>query len=118
MECTGKSHESRQFIDPILDAEYLGRAIGAYARGEDLCNPFISPIYGDMQGFPPVYIQVGDNEILLNDSIMLHKKLIKENVPVRMEIYKGMWHVFQMSPFKTAYDAMEQIAEFIFDICR
>ena len=118
MECTGKSHESRQFIDPVLDAEYLERAIEAYAREEDLSNPFISPIYGDMQGFPPVYIQVGDNEILLNDSIMLHKKLIKENVSVRMEIYKGMWHVFQMSPFKAAYDAMEQIAEFIFDICR
>lgn len=115
---SGKSHEMRAQIDPILDAEYLKEAIAAYAEGEDLQNPLISPLFGDYEGFPPVYIQVGDNEILLNDATMLHKKLVKENVSVKMDIYKGMWHVFQMSPFKTAYEAMDKNAQFIFDICR
>ena len=71
-----------------------------------------------ISGFPPTYIQVGDNEILLNDSVSLHKKMIKENVSVKMDVYKGMWHVFQMSPLKTSYEAMEKCAEFIYDICR
>ena len=55
---------------------------------------------------------------MLSDSTMLHRKMIKENVSVKIDVFKGMWHVFQMSPLKTAYDAMEKNAEFIYDICR
>ena len=83
-----------------------------------MTDPLISPLFGDFSGFPPVYIQVGDNEMLLSDATMLHKRLIKANVSVKIDVYKGMWHVFQMSPFKTAYEAMERNAEFIYDICR
>ena len=66
----------------------------------------------------PLNVDWDGNELLLSDSLLLKKNLEKYHVPVRFEEYKGMWHVFQMSPFKTAYDAMDQIAEFIFDICR
>ena len=48
--------------------------------------------------------------MLLSDATMLHKKMIKANVPARLDVYKGMWHVFQMSPFKTAYEAMDKCA--------
>lgn len=115
---TGKSHLAKADIDPVLDAKYLERMIKAYAKGEDLENPYISPIYGEFEGFPPTYIQVGENEILLSDSLELHKKMIKANVPVKMDTFKGMWHVFQMSPIKKAYDAMDKNAEFIYEICR
>lgn len=115
---SGKTHATRAEVDPVLDAEYLETMINNYAEGEDLSNPFISPLFGDMTGFPPVYIQVGDNEVLLSDSTMLHKKLVSVNVPARIDVFKGMWHVFQMSPLKTAYDAMDKNAEFIYDICR
>ena len=118
MTLSGKSHESRKEIEPVLDEEYLKQAIKAYIGEEDLCNPLVSPIFADFEGFPPTYIQVGDNEILLSDSSMLHKKMIKANVSVKIDVYTGMWHVFQMSPFKTAYEAMEKNAEVIFDICR
>ena len=84
----------------------------------DLKNPLISPLFGDFSGFPPTCIQAGENEILLSDSVMLHKRLVQENVSVRLDIFKGMWHVFQMSPVKTAYDAMDKNAEFIYEICR
>lgn len=114
----GKTHETRKAVDPVLDEEYLNAMTLNYASGEDLKNPLISPLFGDMMGFPPTYIQVGDNEVLLSDAIRLHKKLIKENISVKIDVFKGMWHVFQMSPFKTAYEAMEQCAQFIFDICR
>lgn len=115
---SGKSYATKGDVDPILTREYLDNAIAAYASGQDLKNPLISPLFGDLTGFPPTYIQVGSNELLLSDSLLLKKNLEKYHVPVRFEEYKGMWHVFQMSPFKTAYDAMDQIAEFIFDICR
>lgn len=118
LTASGKSHTSREKVDPVLDREYLARMTENYAAGRELRDPFISPLFGDMTGLPPTYIQVGDNEMLLSDSTNLHKKMVKANVSVRIDVYKGMWHVFQMSPFKTAYEAMEKNAEFIYDICR
>ena len=115
---SGKSYESRKEVDPVLDQDYLDRMIENYAAGQELSNPFISPLFGNFKGFPPTYIQVGDNEILLSDATLLHKKLIKENVSAHLDVYKGMWHVFQMSPIKVSYDAMDKNAEFIYDICR
>ena len=120
---SGESHKTRADVDPVLDKAYIDRMIAAYIgetgkAGKELDNPYISPLFGDFTGFPPVYIQVGDNEILLSDSVELHRKLVEANVSVRLDCFDGMWHVFQMSPFKTAYEAMDKNAEFIYDICR
>lgn len=114
---SGKSYDTRKDIDPVLSKGYLDTAVSDYAPSKDLMDPLISPLFGDFNGFPPTYIQVGDNEILLYDSINLYRKMLKDNVYAKLDIYKGMWHVFQMSPFKKAYDAMDKIAEFIFEIC-
>ena len=115
---TGETHQTKAGLDPVLDDEYLMQAITGYAKEFDLSDPYVSPLYGDFDGFPPTYIQVGENEILLSDSIMLQEKMREKNVNVQMEIFEGMWHVFQMSPFKTAYDAMDKNAEFIHEHCR
>lgn len=115
---SGESFETKAEVDPVLNREYIDRMIGAYAPKQDLRNPFISPLFGDFEGFPPVYIQAGENEILLSDSLRLHQVLVDANVSVKMDTYKGMWHVFQMSPVKAAREAMDKNAEFIYDICR
>lgn len=115
---SGKSHETKAQIDPVLHAGYLEEMISNYAPDQDLSNPYISPLFGDYAGFPPTYIQVGENEVLLDDSVMLYRKLLEANVSVKLDKFPGMWHVFQMSPFKTAYEAMDKNAEFIYDICR
>ena len=115
---SGKSYQTKAGVDPILTLEYLEEAIQAYAGEHDLEDPMISPVFADFTGFPQTFIQVGTNEILLSDSLKLDKQLLKCRVPVRLEQYKGMWHVFQMAPFKTAYEAMDEAAEFVFDICR
>ncbi len=118
LTASGKSHVSKAGIDPVLNAAYLEQMIQNYAEGQALDDPLISPLFGDYEGFPPTYIQVGSNEILQDDAVMLYKKLLKANVSVKMDVFRGMWHVFQMSPFKTAYEAMDKNAEFIYDICR
>ena len=115
---SGKSHKVNAEIDPVLDEGYIQKMIINYADEQNVEEPFISPLFGDFSGFPPTYIQVGDNEILQSDSMMLFEKMIQANVSVKMDIFEGMWHVFQMSPFKTAYEAMDKNAEFIYDICR
>ena len=119
---SGKSYLSKRDADPVLNAGYLDAMkenyLGAQNTQETWADPFVSPLYGDFEDFPPTYIQVGDQEILRSDSVLLYKKMNKVGVNVKIDIYKGMWHVFQMSPLKTAYDAMEKNAEFIFSLCR
>lgn len=115
---SGKSFETKAEVDPVLDRDYIDRMVAAYAPDMDLKQPLISPLFGDFEGFPPVYIQAGENEILLSDSLRLHQALVDANVSVKMDTYKGMWHVFQMSPVKAAREAMDKNAEFIYDICR
>ncbi len=115
---SGESFESKEALDPVLDKAYIDRMVSAYAAGQDLKDPLVSPLFGDFRGFPPTYIQVGENEILLSDSIRLYQALTDANVPVKMDTYPGMWHVFQMSPMKAAREAMNKNAEFVYDICR
>lgn len=114
----GKSHKTKVDVDPILNAEYIETVSKAYAPEEEFKNPLVSPIFGSFKNFPPTYIQVGSNEILYSDSEMLYKKMLSDHAPVRFESFKGMWHVFQMAPFKTATQAIEKSAEFIFTIFR
>lgn len=115
---SGRSFQTKAELDPVLNRPYIDRMVKAYAEGKNLEDAFISPLFGNFEGFPPTYIQVGENEILLSDSLRLHQVFIDANVSVKIDVWPGMWHVFQMSPLKTAYDAMEKNAEFIYDICR
>ncbi len=115
---SGKSFQTKAEVDPVLNGAYIDRMVKAYVEGRELTDPMISPLFGEFEGFPPTYIQVGENEILLSDSLRLHQALIKANVSVRIDVCPGMWHVYQMSPVKAAWAAMDKNAEFIYDICR
>lgn len=110
---TGKSIEIKQELDPMLTKEFLDEATKAYCSNGDLSNPLISPLYGDFKDFPPTFIQVGKNEILLSDSLNLKKRLEQVDVECYIEIWNGMWHVFQMFPMKKATRAMQNIAIFL-----
>ena len=74
---SGKTHITRAEVDPVLNEEYLKSMIENYAPEQPLDDPLISPLFGEFGGFPPTYIQVGDNEVLLSDATMLHKKMIQ-----------------------------------------
>ncbi len=115
---SGESFVEKAELDPVLNRDYIDRMVEAYAGGQDMKDPLISPLFGDFTGFPPTYIQAGENEILLSDAERLYQRLLRSGVSARLEIFEGMWHVFQMSPFKAATAAMDKNAEFIYDICR
>lgn len=118
LTCSGQSFTKKAEIDPVLNEEYIHSIRESYAGGFNYEDPMISPLFGDFKGFPPTYIQVGENEILYSDAVRLHKRMIEANVSAKIDKFDGMWHVFQMTPFKKAYDAMEKSAEFIYEICR
>lgn len=112
---SGESFQEQAELDPVLNEAYIDKMIKAYARDKDLEDPYISPLFGDFTGFPPTYIQVGSNEILLSDSIRLKENMRGAGVSVKLDVFEGMWHVFQMAPFKTAYDAMDRNVAFIIE---
>lgn len=96
---SGKSVETKASQDFILNVPHLKKMATAYAGEYDLTDPLISPVFADFQGIPPILIQVGTDEILLDDSLRIAAKNEKAGVDVILEIYEDMIHVFQMFPF-------------------
>lgn len=115
MTASGKSYQEREAIDPVLTLNYIYAVRDAYARGQDLSDPCLSPLFGDFTSFPPTLIQAGTNEILLSDSVRLRDRLIQAAVPCRLEVWSDLWHVFQMFPIKKAGEAMESIGRFLLE---
>ena len=66
-----------------------------YANRENLKNPFISPVYADLYDLPPLLIQAGGIEVLLDESLLLAERAKEAGVDVTIEVYEGMTHVFQ-----------------------
>ena len=115
MTMSGPSYAEREETDPMLTPGYIEAVRAAYAPSADLRQPFLSPLFGDLAGYPPTLIQVGDHEILFSDSEALAARLEAQGVPFRLEVFEGMWHVFQMFPVKKAAAAMEGVTRFLLE---
>ncbi len=83
-------------IEPVLQPRWTGKAARLYSGGEPLTNPLISPVYGDLSGLPPLLIQAGSEEMLLNDAERLAAVAQRDDVPTTLEIFNSLWHVFQI----------------------
>jgi acetyl esterase/lipase len=83
--------------------------------GGDRRDPFANPLYADLTGLPPVYIQVGDQETLLDDSRSLAERLEHAGVDVRIDVFSGQQHTFQMVAGRVpeADDAIQRLAEWV-----
>jgi len=83
--------------DPnLVNAGFLEECALAYADKKDFKNPYVSPVYGNFhKDFPPTLIQVGGKEIFLSNSIRLYRALSEGGKDVKLDVYEGMWHVFQ-----------------------
>lgn len=114
MTATAKSYQTHAKDDPILSYDYIISTRNAYVDPtEDLSQAKYSPLFGDFASFPPTLIQVGKNEILLDDSTSLAAKLKKEDVFVTLEKYDKGWHVFQQMPIPMAIKAMKSVGDFV-----
>ncbi len=90
--------DSNVTLAPVdyLDPRMLRLAYRAYASDGQLDHPFVSPVHGDFtRGFPPVLFQLGTRELLLSDSVRLHRAVRAAGQASRLELYEGMPHVFQ-----------------------
>jgi epsilon-lactone hydrolase len=86
-----------------------------YVGSNDPCNPYISPLYGDLHGLPPLLITVGDEEGGLDDSVRFAEKAKAAGVEVRLIIGKGQVHCYPLLPdfIPESRQAMEEISAFI-----
>jgi len=93
---SGDSIQRKKEKDPLITPHLLEIYSKRYYADADPINPLISPLFADVKGFPPTLIQVGENEILFDDSIRMAQKMNKAGVKVTLETYDKMMHVWQI----------------------
>lgn len=94
----GESYDTNYEKDPMFGNTRDSMIYNNYYVGDaDPMDPYISPLFGDFRQFPPMLIQVGSIEMLLSDSVEAAAKARQQGVKVRLSVYEGMFHVFQMA---------------------
>ena len=97
LEASGRSYETRAALDPIHQRPMiLAMAKGYLTAAGDPRNPLASPLYGNLRGLPPMLLQCGGRETVLEDTVMFAERAREAGVAVDVEIYEDMIHVFQM----------------------
>ncbi|MCB1684166.1 MAG: alpha/beta hydrolase [Pseudomonadales bacterium] len=110
---SGESSRSRAALDPMISAENLLPTAKLYIGDTDPADPGVSPLFGDLTGLPPLLIQVGDHEVLLDDSTRLAERAVAQGVTAELEIYEEAFHVFQAMPgLPESGDALASIGRF------
>jgi acetyl esterase/lipase len=116
LECTGETMVTNAEIDPMVHKDFTRQLADLYVTGgKSLRDPLASPIHGDMKGLPPLLIQVGERESLLDDSRRVAERAQQAGVDVTLEIEPGQIHVFQIfaSRLDEAVEAIERMGAFI-----
>lgn len=112
---SGESIATRAARDPWFDPCDMPMVAAYYCSTDRLREPLVSPVYADLSGLPPLYIQVGSDEILLSDSTRAADKVLEAGGEVEIEIWPGMWHVFQafVGQMPESRAAIEGIGDFV-----
>lgn len=116
VDFTGEHLHTPPAGDPLLNSSWIAQAADLFCPlGMDRRDPALSPINADLARLPPLLIQVGEDELLLNDSLRLSQAAQAAGVQVQLERYPGCWHVFQANSgvLKVADAAIERVAAFL-----
>lgn len=88
---SGDSFETLMGIDPVLKSR-LTESIALYAQGRRLDDPFLSPLFGDLAGFPPTLLQSGTRDLFLSNTVRMHRKLRSAGVDAELHLFEAMPH--------------------------
>jgi len=91
----GTTMETKREVDPLMSREALQSRVTDYAVGQDAALGLISPIFAELSGLPPLIIQAGTHEVLLDDAVRLAQQAATADVEVTLDITPGVPHVFQ-----------------------
>lgn len=114
LSLSGLSLLSNRKGDTVLDWETLFVAARNYLRKANPCDAYASPAWSSFKGFPPVMVHAGAGEVLRDDASKLGDRCAEAQVPVSVEIYDGMGHLFQMDASRNeAKVSLSRLAQFI-----
>jgi acetyl esterase/lipase len=111
----GESMKSKASSDPLLSLEALSTAAGLYLGGKEPRDPRASALYGDLKGVPPVFLHVGEDEVLLDDARRYATKVEEGGGTAELHVWQGMVHVFpaNLALLRAAKEALELIGDFL-----
>ena len=107
----GKSMKTEE--DPICSADAMPIVVELYPGGQDPRHPLASSLFGDFTGIPPLLIQVGEHEMLRDDSVRVADKARADGIDVTLEIWPGQVHVFQVRELPESREAVKHMADFM-----
>ena len=115
LDLKGASESARADDDPIVERQHMLDVAATYLAGASDQEPLASPLYGSPQGLPPLLLQVGGRELLVDDSRRFAERARKAGVEVELEVWDGLTHVWQIwgDELPEARQALEQIGGFI-----
>jgi acetyl esterase/lipase len=115
LSLTGDSIKSRADKEIMFYSPRVPAAVGMVVGQDQVLNPYISPVYGDYKGFPPLMIVVGGREIFYDDSTRIGEKAKKAGVKVTLDIQEEMVHTYPVfgGIYKEGKEALDRIAKFI-----
>ena len=115
LEGLGASMKTRAAVDPVVQREGLLGMAAAYLAGKNPRTPLAAPLHADLKGLPPLLIQVGNDETLLDDSTRLAEKAKAAGVSVTLEVWPEMIHVWQLFAafLPEGQQAVEVIGKFV-----
>jgi phosphinothricin tripeptide acetyl hydrolase len=94
LTCSGASYATKSATDPIVKRAGVDEMASAYLGTTDRRTPLASPLFADLRGLPPLLIQVGSEEVLLDDSIQLAERAKAAGVDTTLEVWDQMIHVW------------------------
>ena len=115
IDCTlsSKSIDQRDGDDPIVERDTLTFMVSNYFQDNDPSDPFISPIFGDFTGLPPILIQAGNKEVLIDEALRLAERAKASNIDTTLELFDERLHIFSMFPYlPNAEKALKSIEQF------
>ena len=117
MEGLGESMTTKSSVDPIIQRDYLLEMAKIYLDGADPRDPLAAPIYADLTGLPPLLIQVGGSETMLDDATRLADRAEATGVDVTLEVWEEMIHVWHWfaSMLPEGQQAIDRIGEYVLE---
>ncbi|GGO26441.1 alpha/beta hydrolase [Microbispora rosea subsp. aerata] len=111
----GESMRTKKDADPIFTPEAIRAYVAPYLGGQDPAHPLASPVFADLRGLPPLLVQAGSNELLLDDAVRLAGRAAADEVDVTLRVWPRVPHVFQVhfGSLDEADEALDEAALFL-----
>ncbi|MGH9445250.1 MAG: SDR family NAD(P)-dependent oxidoreductase, partial [Terriglobia bacterium] len=115
LSLSGESWTTRAAADPYFTRPQVTELVRSYLAGHDAADPFASPLHANLAGLPPIRVHVGDDEVLLDDSVRFVERAIAAGVDIRLDVWQGMVHGFLggVGRLAASAEALRLIGEFL-----